>query len=191
MTDSATELPDPPLVAMLDADQQGWVLARSVRRDGVIVDFELVYINEVGCRIVDRPAGELVGRRYRDLWPETVHDGTLPLYRNVVESRQPVTRTVYYDKATVAGHFEMTISPYGDGFGVRFVDLRRVTVAPQSVGGARLYDMLDAAFDGFTLLRAVRDGAGDIVDFDCEYVNQLGAKLAGRAVEDVIGQRLS
>ncbi len=191
MTDSTDELPDRPLLAMLDTDQQGWVLARSVRENGVIVDFELIYINPVGCRIVDRPARELVGRRYRDLWPETVHNGTLPLYCGVVETRQPVTRTVYYDKATVAGHFEMTISPYGDGFGVRFVDLRQVTVAPRSVGGARLYDMLDAAFDGFTLLRAVRDGAGDIVDFDCEYVNQLGAKLAGRAVEDVIGRRLS
>jgi PAS domain-containing protein len=185
------ELPDPPLLAMLDVDAQGWVLARSVRENGDIVDFELVYINDVGCRILDRPRRELIGRRYRDLWPETVHDGTLPLYRGVVESRESVARTVYYDKATVAGHFELSISPYGDGFGVRFVDLRQVTLTPQSVGGARLYDMLDAAFDGFTLLRAVRDSMGDVVDFDCEYVNQLGAKLAGRAVEDIIGHRLS
>jgi hypothetical protein len=55
----------------------------------------------------------------------------------------------------------------------------------QSEGGARLNDALDAAFDGFTLLTAVHDLAGPIVDFAREYVNQIGAKLAGSTVEGV------
>ncbi len=118
MAFSAGELPDPPLLAMLDTDQQGWVLARSVREHGVIVDFELIYINEVSCRIVDRPARELVGRRYRELWPETVHDGTLPLYCGVVENSRCLERCTTTRRRS-PGHFEMTISPYGDGFGVR------------------------------------------------------------------------
>ncbi len=188
----AQELPDAQLLAMLDADPQGCVFAESVRQDGRIVDFRLIYINEAGCAFLGRPREELVGRRYRELWPETVHDGTLPLYCTVVETGQPVRRTVYYDRDTVAGHFEMWIGPYRDGFAVRFVDLRQVTVAPRSTGGTRLYDMLDAAFDGFTLLRATRDpSTAEIVDFTCEYVNQLGARLTGRTVEDIIGRPLS
>ncbi|MFI7602897.1 SpoIIE family protein phosphatase [Actinoplanes sp. NPDC049681] len=182
---------DAELLALLDSDAQGWVLARAVREDGRIVDFELTYINDAGCRLVGRTRSELVGKRYRQLWPETVHDGTLPLYCSVVETRRPATRTVYYDRATVTGHFEFRIGPYGDGFAVRFVDLRQVTVTPRSSGGTRLYDMLDAAFDGFTLLHPVRDGDGEIVDFVCEYVNQIGAKLTGRTVEDIIGELLS
>ncbi|MEV4638020.1 SpoIIE family protein phosphatase [Actinoplanes sp. NPDC049548] len=191
VTAGAGTPPDAELLAMLDSDTQGWVLARAVRDAGRIVDFEIIYINDAGCRLSGRSRSELVGGRYRELWPETVHDGTLPLYRSVVETRRPATRTVYYDRATVAGHFEFWIGPYGDGFGVRFVDLRQVTVTPQSAGGTRLYDMLDAAFDGFTLLRPIRDDAGEIVDFGCEYVNQIGAKLTGRSVEDVVGKRLS
>ncbi|MGI5184158.1 SpoIIE family protein phosphatase [Dactylosporangium sp. CA-152071] len=182
---------DARLLAMLDDDRQGWVLATAVREDGEIVDFEMVYINDAGCRFAGRSREELIGRRYREVWPETVHDGTLPLYREVVETRQPVTRTVYYDRPSVTGHFEMRVSPWGDGLGVRFVDLRQLTVAPQSTGGTRLYDVLDAAFDGFTLLRAVTDGSGAIVDFVCDYVNQLGAKLVGRTAEEVIGHPLS
>ncbi|WP_327000029.1 SpoIIE family protein phosphatase [Dactylosporangium sp. NBC_01737] len=189
--DGAGGLPDSRMLAMLDDDRQGWVLARSVREDGRIVDFELVYINEAGCRFVGRSRQELLGRRYRQLWPETAHDATLPLYRDVVEKREPVTRMVHHERPTLTGHFELRISPFGDGVGVRFVDLRQVTVAPQSGGGTRLFDALDAAFDGFTLLRAVTDETGEVVDFVCDYVNQLGAKLAGRTAADVIGHRLS
>ena len=184
-------LPDAQLLAMLDTDSQGWVIARAVRDGDTIVDFVLRYINDAGCGIVGRPRDELLGRRYRELWPETVHDGTLPLYRSVVESGQPTTRTVFYERQSISGHFELRIGPYGDGFVVRFIDLRQIPVSPRSVGGARLYDLLDAAFDGFTVLRPVRDPDGEIVDFVCEFVNQLGAKLTGRSVEDVIGHSLS
>ncbi|SLM01535.1 hypothetical protein ACSP50_4771 [Actinoplanes sp. SE50/110] len=177
-----------PLLAMLDSDPQGWVLARAVRDEGDIADFAIVYINEAGCRLVGRPRAELAGHRYRELWPETVHDGTLPFYRKVVETGTPATRTVYYDRPSVTGHFELRAGPYGDGLLIRFVDLRQMTVSP---GGIRLYDMLDTAFDGFTVLRPVTGPDGPIVDFRCEYVNQLGARLTGRSAEDVIGHLLS
>jgi hypothetical protein len=109
----------------------------------------------------------------------------------VVETGAPAVRTVYYERQTISGHFEFRVGPYRDGIMVRCVDLRQVRVSPQSTAGARLYDMLDAAFDGFTVLRPVRDPHGEIVDFVCEYVNQLGAKMTGRSVEDVIGHLLS
>jgi serine phosphatase RsbU (regulator of sigma subunit)/PAS domain-containing protein len=190
-TDGPGALPTGDLLAMLDADPQGWAIARSVREQGRIVDFELIYLNPVGGRILGRPPPDLIGRRYRELWPDTVNNGTLPLYRQVVESRAPLVRTVYYNTVSVAGHFELRIAPCGDGFMARFIDLTKLTVGPQSEKGARLYEVLDAAFDGFVLLRGVRDEPGQIVDFVCEYVNQVGAKLAGRTVEDVIGRRLS
>jgi PAS domain-containing protein len=177
--------------ALLEADPHGCALATAVRaEDGGIVDFTLAYLNEAGSRFLQRPAGELIGRTYRVLWPETVTDGTLELYRRVVRERVPAVRTVYYDRASVAGHFEFRVVPFGDGFVARFVDLSKLTLGSQTVGGARLYDALDAAFDGFALLRAVRDDTATIVDFTREWVNQIGAKLAGRAVEDLLGSGL-
>jgi hypothetical protein len=142
---------------MLDTDPHGWALAEAVREDGHIVDFKLVYMNQAGSQFLGRSPQALVGNTYRELWPETVTDGTLPMYRRVVEEQVPMVRTVFYDRASVSGHFEFRISPYGDGFLARFVDLTKLTVGPQTEGGARLYEALDAAFDGFTLLRAVRD----------------------------------
>ncbi len=178
--------------ALLDADPHGCALARAVRAaDGSIVDFTLVYLNEAGGRFLGRAPEELVGRTYRELWPDTVTDGTLPLYVQVVQSRVPAVRTVYYDRASVAGHFEFRVVPFGDGFVARFVDLTKLTMGAQTEGGARLYDALDAAFDGFALLRTVRDDSGAIVDFTREFVNQIGAKLAGSTVEDLVGRRVT
>ncbi len=106
MTGEATgDVPMADLHAIIEGDSQGWAIAESVRVDGEIVDFRLVHLNPAGARFVGRPRAELVGRRYRELWPETVNDGTLPLYRRVVETREPAVRTVFYDRATLAGHF--------------------------------------------------------------------------------------
>ena len=184
-------LPDAQVLAMLDLEPQGWMLARAVRDGDVIADFELVFINDAGCRMVGRHRAELVGRRYRQLWPETVHDGTLPFYRSVVQTGSPAVRMVYYERASIAGHFEFRVGPYRDGIMVRCVDLRQVRVSPESAGAVRLYDMLDTAFDGFTVLRPVRAADGEVLDFVCEYVNQQGAKMTGRTVEDAIGHPLS
>jgi serine phosphatase RsbU (regulator of sigma subunit) len=184
--------PPADLCALLDADPHGCALARSVRdEDDRIVDFVLIYLNEAGVHFLERPRADLIGRTYRELWPETVTDGTLPLYCAVVQDRQPAVRTVYYDRASLSGHFEIRVVPFGDGFIARFVDLTKLNMGSQTEGGARLYDVLDAAFEGFTLLRAVRDDDGTIVEFVREYVNQVGAKLAGSTVEQLVGQRLT
>ena len=184
--------PTADLLALLDADPHGCALARSVRdADGHVVDFTLIYLNDAGCRFLGRSRAELVGRTYRELWPETVTDGTLSLYRGVVVDRVPAVRTVYYDRATLAGHFEIRVVPFADGFVARFVDLTKLTMGSQTEGGARLYEALDAAFDGFSLLRAARDDTGAIVDFTRVYVNKIGAKLTGSTVEDLVGRRIS
>ncbi|GAA0713551.1 PAS domain-containing protein [Dactylosporangium roseum] len=139
MAGDAGRLPDAELLVMLDADSQGWALARSVREGGHIVDFELTYVNDAGCRLLGRAREALLGVRCRRLWPDAMHDGTLRLYRQVVERRKPMTRTVYHDRATLSGHFELSVGPFGDGFAARFVDLRQLTVAPQSAGGKQVW----------------------------------------------------
>ncbi|MER7008962.1 SpoIIE family protein phosphatase [Dactylosporangium sp. NPDC000555] len=193
MVDGPDVLPPADVLAILDADPQGWAFARAVRdaATGEIEDFELAYLNEAGAGYLGRPRAELIGGRYRHMWPDTINDATMPLYRKVVEGREPATRTVYYDRPNVSGHFELWIGPSGDGFGVRFVDLRTVTLGPQSAGGTRLYDVLDAAFDGFMLLRAIRGPDGGVRDFVCEYVNRIGAGLTGRPAEETIGRHWS
>ena len=87
--------PPADLVMLLEGDPHGCAMAAAVRAaDGDIVDFTLVYLNEAGSRFLERDRDELIGRTYRELWPETVTDGTLPLYRRVVQERVPVQSVV-------------------------------------------------------------------------------------------------
>jgi PAS domain-containing protein len=85
--------PPADLMGLLEGDPHGCAVATAIRdQDGDIVDFTLTYLNEAGSRFLDRPRDELTGRTYRQLWPETVTDGTLPLYRRVVQERVTVVR---------------------------------------------------------------------------------------------------
>ncbi|HEX6396441.1 MAG TPA: MASE4 domain-containing protein [Steroidobacteraceae bacterium] len=49
----------------------------------------------------------------------------------------------------------------------------------------------EAAIQGYGMLRAVHDMAGDVADFVFEYINPRGAELANRAPQELIGRRLS
>jgi len=56
----------------------------------------------------------------------------------------------------------------------------RTTIGDLLGTTAALLAALDATFDGFSLLRAVRDGDGAISRFEVAYTNEAGSGLAGR-----------
>jgi signal transduction histidine kinase/ActR/RegA family two-component response regulator len=49
----------------------------------------------------------------------------------------------------------------------------------------------EAAIQGYGLLKALRDAAGEIVDFEFEYINPLGAAIGKSAPERVLGARVT
>ena len=48
----------------------------------------------------------------------------------------------------------------------------------------------EAAIQGYGMLRAVHDMAGEVADFEFEYINPRGAKLANRPPQELMGRRL-
>lgn len=53
-----------------------------------------------------------------------------------------------------------------------------------------LKSILDSAFDGIMTLKAVRDKAGDIVDFEWQFVNDVAEEILGYDSEDLLEHRL-
>jgi hypothetical protein len=75
------------LRAALDAAFDGFALLAAVRdRRGRVVDFEFMYINEVGAKLGGFTSTEPSGTRLRAAWPSTVHTGLLGRYTAVAES---------------------------------------------------------------------------------------------------------
>lgn len=55
---------------------------------------------------------------------------------------------------------------------------------------SRFISAAEASLDGLSLLEAVRDPSGNIVDFRIEYMNETTEKLIGRSREELIGKNL-
>ena len=49
----------------------------------------------------------------------------------------------------------------------------------------------EAAIQGYSMLRAIRDTQGNVVDFAFEYINPRGAEFANRRPQDLLGQSLT
>ena len=118
------------LVAALQSADDGWVIARAVReparrgkrrRGGRIVDFELIFLNDAGRR--------LLGGR-----PSFTDDRVLSAYVEAVEERKQ--RTVGLDR------LDLRIHPAGDGFVAVFNRPR-----PPRVAGDDLEERLKIAVD--------------------------------------------
>ena len=67
--------------------------------------------------------------------------------------------------------------------------LRQVEAALR-VSEERFRVAQDSSLVAFTILRAVRDAQGAIVDFEWEYVNRAAARILKRPVEQLVGARL-
>jgi signal transduction histidine kinase len=57
----------------------------------------------------------------------------------------------------------------------------------RAAGSRRLRAVLDTMVDPFFVYRSVRDGAGDIVDFRCDYANEAGSALVGVPHDEHVG----
>ena len=67
--------------------------------------------------------------------------------------------------------------------------LRRIEAALQ-VSQERFRVAQESSLVAFTILKAVRDAAGHVVDFEWEYANKAAARILKRPVERLIGARL-
>jgi PAS domain S-box-containing protein len=119
----APHAPETLLASVLASSLDGIMAFRSIRADGVVVDFEWLLVNPRAEQIVGRPAAELVGRRLLEEMPGNREAGLFDLYVGVVESDTPAQHVFFYDAEGVRAWFQITAVPLADGFAVTFRDI--------------------------------------------------------------------
>ena len=97
------------------------VVERAIRdRDGAVVDFEIVWMNNAPVDVAGRPRAELIGRRISELYPVLAGGELIAGYRRVVETGEPLVVPVLpyedvIDGRSVSGFYTVQATRFEDG----------------------------------------------------------------------------
>ena len=156
----STIMATPPLLADLLNNLPHGVVAYEAIRDGAgqILDYRTVYYNTQALTVLGYTPEQLS----QDLLFQRMPYGraSADLLRRVVDDRQ-TTASPYFNPL-LNRWFEIDYRPLGDGFFATF----QGTDITQDVRNAQLFDrVLDSVTNGLSVLEAVRDETGAVVDW--------------------------
>jgi signal transduction histidine kinase len=114
--------------AALEAMLDSVVITTAVRDDdGRIVDFDVDYINPA-AEVGQRPAEQIVGRRFLDVWPSITESPIWEMYLHTVETGEPIVLDNFTYGDVINGHavsatFDIRATRLDDGFLQTFRDV--------------------------------------------------------------------
>lgn len=152
------------------------------------------HVNATLARFNAQPAEVHLGRTLKEIVPDVapqveqvfrqVLDTSTAVLDHIVETHVPgrseerrVSREGWFPIAGRNGR--------AAGVGVIVQD-----ITDERRADARFQASQEASLFGFAILRAIRDGTSRIVDFEWVYMNPVGAALARRPAQDLVGRRL-
>ena len=165
---------------MLSGSMAAIVLLESVRdEEGRIIDFLYKGANQAAQDITGIPAGEMVGKRFRDLSP-TAPDSLFETYAEVVETGRMVRLELYHPQgeSDTGTWFDTTVVKNGDGLILTLLNVSEQKRAEQAVRQSHelLQATMDSSMDMIQVFEAVRNEEGKIVDFRYVLLNHEAEK---------------
>ncbi len=162
---------------LLNSIDLGVEFFRSVRnKKGEIIDFEFVFVNDATFRIIDiknEIGQKIIGRRLLDIFPSLKNEH-FPDYVRVVEEGGNFEVENHYQWDGLDMWFHQKVSKLDDGIVITFEDIGERKAEEQKLKESQ--ELLNSIFDstsvGIDVLRAVRNKAGEVVDFIYQTSNQ-------------------
>lgn len=155
-------------------------------------------VNPAYLAVTGMRESDLVGRRPEEILGANEAAYAILRYEQALSAREPIT---YREEVTLPGgplivETRLTVRRDADGRPTHLVGLaRNVTDVEQAatalaVSESRLRGVLDAGFDAFVIVRAVRAPDGRIIDFVLIDVNARACDMVQRPREQIIGGSL-
>jgi signal transduction histidine kinase len=179
---------------VLDGSNSGIMAFESIRDEaGAITDFTFLSSNDAANRMVNWPAGELVGKRLLSVFPGNKESGLLQQYIKTAETGEQTQVETNYQLDGLDMWFAISAQKLGDGFVVTFSDISEVKRSAHFVeqSAAELQMVVDMSQTGIFLVSPVRNSLGDIVDFRFRLANRMLASYAGQEAGTVVGSLFS
>ena len=179
-----------------------------VRTDsGEVTDYRVTYVNSQVKAVTGRDPADITGKLLSDIYPYTIQKGLVPLLTEVLKTGKTKTREVNYDIQGVEKWFVSTFAPMEDGITATSRDItadrkaedilkdlnKRLEIQniEQQRTASFLQNMLGSIQYVISSFEAVRNSAGEIVDFKIAYTNDKIFDVTGRSPEEIIGKLTS
>jgi signal transduction histidine kinase len=174
---------------VLSASGNGVIVYKAVCDDANnLLDFRVVLANDASLRFSGTPRHEVINGLLTDIYPDTKRLGMWHQYEAVYKTGQTFQGRHYYPG--IARWFDITITKLNDGLVATFNDISQLYSATQQLEEqARLFDgVLMNMTNGLTVLEAMRDEAGQIVDVRYVRASQSVLSDTGLTASQIIGQ---
>ncbi len=180
------------LQTILTASQNGVIVYQPVRDAmGVLSDLRLTMLNDIAEQDINRPATELIGQLFSQLFPQPDEITLLEQYREVFTTgkaaRFEFQSTPPHQQAPT--WFEVAAVRVDDNLVVSYTDISRAKADAEAAQRAEvLKRAFDASISGITVYEAVRNQEGQIDDFRFAMINDAGLRMSGYTREKLIGK---
>jgi len=156
-------------------------------------DWKYIYINDAAERHNRRPKGELLGRRYMDMWPGIESTQVFGMIERSMEDRAPramENEFTFPDGATA--WFDLRVEPMPDGVFIMSVDIseRKRAEEARRQTEVRFSNLFESMDEGFAECEMIYDAAGRPIDFRYLAANPAHGKSTGLPTGGMVGRTI-
>ncbi|MEZ0486671.1 PAS domain-containing sensor histidine kinase [Fibrella aquatica] len=178
---------------VLDGVQSGVISYQSVRdANSNVVDFEIISANHQACLIMQQSSHQLIGQRMLALFPAKRTNGLFDRYITVLETGEKQQLEQEFREDGLNAWFDITAIRQNDGLVLTLLDIsdRKRAQLELSRKTDQLTAIFESSLNSIIAMRAIRDDAGQPIDFLMEAANETTYSMTGRTPAEIIGARL-
>ncbi|AQG78807.1 PAS domain-containing sensor histidine kinase [Spirosoma montaniterrae] len=165
---------------------------RSEDGNGPITDWVFERVNRTAAQLRGLPIEQMEGRTYSDLFPEATAHGGISVLSEVSRNGQSEQYDLEYRSDGMSGWFDQRTVSFGDQLIMITQDItvRKRTQLLTQQQADQLQATLDASISSILAMTAIRNEAGDIVDFRMDRANRSVERSLGRTPAELEGRTL-
>ncbi len=182
------------LETIIDNIRSGIVLYEIVHDElsGGVIDFRYVLTNPANEQVINRSKTDLLGKSVFEMYPglmQTIWGENLFACARTGERQEFMFN--YFDEG-INGWFDISFVRHEQYIFFTFSDvtsLKETELALQQQNDL-LKEIVENGQTGMTLFDPVRNDAGEIIDFQYVFTNAVNARVMGRSIDELTGERL-